>query len=175
MFLHKLLSLPSGSVTRDIFTRKLIMFLNDKSLVTLIYSWFCQPLYKYCLHYILNNMVLPSHCLCSKSEWKATVKRTNRASEYELWDQRLLPDTDFTFYHILQPCISPSVGYNVSNNSSFRNNMCTIARLWCRPDVLENLCEHCNQVFQEKLVHVTRECLNSDTPTPFYKLCCPKL
>ena len=85
MFLHKLLSLTSGSVTRDIFTKKLIMFLNDKNIVTLGFNPdICQLLFKYRLHYIMNTLLLPSHCLCSKGEWKATVKRTHRASEYDL-------------------------------------------------------------------------------------------
>ena len=165
MFLHKILSLPSGSVTRDIFTRKLIMFLNDKSLVTLGFiPDICQLLSKYRLHDIINNMLLPSPRLCSKGEWKTTVKRTVRAREYELWDQRLSSDPDFTFDRILQPRISPAVVYTVSNNSSFRNNMCTIARLWCRPVALENfVCEHCNLVFQDELVHVICECLKTQT------------
>jgi len=75
MFLHKILALPSGSVTGDIFTRKLIMFLNNKSLLTLGFiPDICQLLSKYRLHDIINNMLLPSHRLCSKGEWKATVK-----------------------------------------------------------------------------------------------------
>ena len=34
MFLHKLMSLPSGSVSRDIFISKLILFVNDRSRIT---------------------------------------------------------------------------------------------------------------------------------------------
>jgi len=99
--LHKILSLPSGSVTRDIFTRKLIMFLNDKSLVTLgLIPDICPLLSKYRLHAIIK-----CYCLRSKGEWKATVKRTVRAREYELWDQRLSSDLDFTFCRILQPVL----------------------------------------------------------------------
>jgi len=120
MFLHKILFLPSGSVTTDIFTRKLIMFLNDKSLVTIGFiPYICQLLSKYRLHDIINNMLLSSPRLCSKGECKATVKRTVRTREYELWDQRLSSPLDFTFYRILQPCINPAVVYTVSNNSSF--------------------------------------------------------
>ena len=61
MFLHKILALPSG-------------FIPDT----------CQLLSKFCLHDIINSKLLLSPRLCSKGEWKATVKCTVRASEYEL-------------------------------------------------------------------------------------------
>jgi len=42
--------------------------------------------------------------------------------------------------------------------------MRTIVRLWARPVSLENeLCEHCNIIYQEQLVHAVCECLATST------------
>ena len=47
MFLHKLMSLPSGSVSRDIFIKKLILFVNNQSCVTLGFiPVICKMLFK---------------------------------------------------------------------------------------------------------------------------------
>jgi len=47
MFLHKLMSLQSGSVSRGIFIRKLILFVNDRSRITLGFiPDVCQILFK---------------------------------------------------------------------------------------------------------------------------------
>jgi len=34
MFIHKIISLPAGSVSRSIFIRKLVLYINDKTHVT---------------------------------------------------------------------------------------------------------------------------------------------
>ena len=55
MFLHKLMSVPSGSVSRDIFIRKLILFVNDRSRITLGFiPDDCQIWFKYELHDIVT-------------------------------------------------------------------------------------------------------------------------
>jgi len=160
MFLHKLMSLPSGSVSRDIFIRKLILFVSDRSRITLGFiPDVCQILFKYELHEIVNNLLSPQHNIPSKFEWKSSVKNAILRKETYLWDQRMAADRDFTFFRIPQPAIEPAVVYKVSNLSLYRNSMLVIARLWTRPVTLENqLCIKCNKTYQDELVHVTCEC-----------------
>jgi len=166
-FLHKIITLPAGSVSRNIFIRKLILFINDQSLVSLGYiPDICQLLLKYNLQGITNNLLLPEPCIPSKRQWKTLVKNAIDNNESGLWNQRMSTDSDFTFFCILHPCtcIAPSIIYRVCNRSSVRSIMCTIVRLWTRPVSLENeLCAHCNTIYQEQLVHAVCECPATST------------
>ena len=72
-FLHKIITLPAGSVSGDRFIRK--RFINDQSLVTLGYvPVICQLLLKYNLQGIINNLLLLVPCISSKRQWKTLVK-----------------------------------------------------------------------------------------------------
>ena len=63
---------------------------------------------------------------------------------------RLLSHTPSMYsaiYHI--SCLQPIIGHHI----------CTIVSLWARPVSLENeLCVHCNIIYQEQLVHAVCEC-----------------
>ena len=160
VFLHKLLQLPAGSVSRQIFIRKLIIFLNDRSSVKLGFVCdICHILSKYNLHSIINNIMLPNPQIPSKLQWKNIVNRAICERETTLWNHRLAIDDDFMFFRVLQTEITPSVIYRMNYNSSERNTVILIARLWTRQVTLENtLCSHCNDVYQEELVHALCEC-----------------
>jgi len=109
LFLHKLMSLPSGSVSRDIFIKKLILFINDQSCATLGFiPDICKMLFKYDLHDIVNNLLSPLHVIPSKYEWKSRVKSSILRCETELWDQRMAASIDFIFFRILHPTIEPT-------------------------------------------------------------------
>ena len=157
MFLHKFMSLPSGSVSRDIFTRKLILFVNERSRIRLGFiPDVCQILFKYELHVLVNNLLSPQHSIPSKLEWKSRVNSVILRKKTYLWDQRMASDSDFL--RILQLAIEPAVVYKVCNRSLYRNTMLVIARLWTRPVTLENqVCLKCNNTFQDELVHVICE------------------
>jgi len=61
MFLHKLISLPAGSVSRELFIRKHVLFMNKKTFVTLGFVCdICLLLLKYNLHAIINNLLSSS-------------------------------------------------------------------------------------------------------------------
>jgi len=154
------MSLPSGSVSRDIFIRKLILFVNERSSITLGFiPDVCQILFKYELHDIVNNLLSPQHSIPSKLEWKSRVNSGIFRKETYLWDQRMAADSDLTFVRILQPAIEPAIVYKVCNRSLYRNTMLVIARLWTRPVTLENqVCLKCNNTFQDELVQVICEC-----------------
>ena len=114
MFLHKILSLPSDSVTRNVFIRKLILFVNNTSLVcTGFIPDVCNILLKYNLLSIVNNNLVPDSHLPSKKEWKRTVKIAISERESHDRDQRMSLDLDFTFFGILHPCmhVVPSIVY----------------------------------------------------------------
>jgi len=77
MFLHKIISFPAGSVSRNIFIQKLVLYINDKTHVTSG----CIPdirhiLLKYNLHSIINNFLAPECYVPSKYVWKSVVKRS---------------------------------------------------------------------------------------------------
>jgi len=169
MFLHKIISLNylSGSVSRNIFIRKPVLYINDKTHVT---SGFipdiCHMMLKYNLHSIINNFLAPECYVPSTYVWKSVVKRSITSREIQLWDYRTSVDTDFVFFRILHPCIKSSIIYKVCNRTSFRNTMFVISRLWSRPVTLENRTYiNCGEIYQEELVHVICEVLrrqNSD-------------
>jgi len=160
MFLHKILSLASNSVTKNIFIRKLILFINNNTLVSMGFiSDICNILFKYNLLSIVNNILVPDPNIPSKNEWKKTVKIAISERESHDWDQRMSLDRDFTFFRILHPCIAPWIVYQVCNRSFFWNIMCVVARLWVRPVSLDNImCEMCGVIYQEQLVHYLCEC-----------------
>jgi len=134
MFLHKIISLPAGSVSRNIFIRKLVMYINDKTHVT---SGFipviCHILLKYNLHSIINNFLAHECYVQSKYVWKSVDKRSINSREAQPWDYRTSVDTDFVFFGILHPCITTCIIYKVCNRTSLRNTMFVISRIWSRP------------------------------------------
>jgi len=102
MFLHKILSLASNSVTRNIFIRKLILFINNNSLVsTGFIPDICNILCKYNFLSIVNNILVPGPHIPSKNEWKRTVKIAITERESLDWDHRMSLDLNFTFFRIL--------------------------------------------------------------------------
>jgi len=160
MVLHKILSLPAELVSRNIFIRKLVLYINDMTHVT---SGFipdiCHILLKYNLHSIINNFLAPECYVPSKYVWKSVVKRSIISRETQLWDYRTSVDTDFVFFRILHPCITTCIIYKVCNRTSLRNTMFVISRLWSRPVTHENrTCINCGKIYQEELVHVICEC-----------------
>jgi hypothetical protein len=160
LFLHKILSLPSGCLTKELFLRKYFMYLLDRTSVKLGFiPDICTIIEKYKLHFILNNFVHNSGMLPPKIVWKNIVNNVIKIKETELWEYRISCDDDFTFFQILQPFIKPAVVYQVCKKSAFRNIMLTIARLWTRTVYLQNSeCIFCNMIFQEELVHIISEC-----------------
>jgi len=71
MFLHKIISLASNSVTRNIFMRKLILFINNNSLVSMGFiPDICNILCKYNLLSIVNNILVPDPHIPSKMKGK---------------------------------------------------------------------------------------------------------
>jgi len=148
MFLHKIISILAGSVSRNIFIQQLVLYINQKSQVT---SGFipdiCHILLKYNLHIIINNFLAPECYVPSKSVWKSVVKRSVNSRVAQLRDYRTSVDTDFVFFRILQ------------HRTSLRNTMFVISRIWNRPVTLENrTCTKCGEMYQEELVYVTCEC-----------------
>ena len=69
MFLHKIIYLPAGSVSRQLFNRKLILYLNNRTSVTFGFVFdICQVLSKYNLQFIINILMLPVTCVPTKRE-----------------------------------------------------------------------------------------------------------
>jgi len=117
--LERQMSLPSGSVSRDIFIRKLILFVDKRSRITLGFlPAVCHNLFKYKLHDIVNNHVWPKHNNPSKFERKSRVKNAILRKETYLWDQGIAADSDFTFFSL-----------KVCNRSLCRNTAYSLASI----------------------------------------------
>jgi len=136
-------SLPAGSVSRQLFTRKSILYLNNRITVTLGFVCeICQILSKYNFKNSFNNLMLPVPC-APRREWKTIVNRTLNQSETALWNHTLAIDINFLFFRILHPSITLSTVYRVCNRSSEIYIMLIVGRLWTHPVALENqLCGH---------------------------------
>ncbi|WAR16335.1 hypothetical protein MAR_030929 [Mya arenaria] len=71
-----------------------------------------------------------------------------------------MTDSDFAYFRVLQPTITPSVVYKVCNRTDHRNMMHAIAKIWCRKNKWTDLlvCERCHLQISDTIVHVISEC-----------------
>ena len=77
LFLHKILTLSPGAVTKELFLRKYVSYITDRSSVSLGFvPDICDILIKYNLQSLMNNFVNNSQVLPSKPVWKTLVKTT---------------------------------------------------------------------------------------------------
>ncbi len=106
VFLHKIMSLQSTSVSRNIFFRKLFWFLSGSPAVSRGFiPDVCNLLCRYRLTHILQLHVnLPS-----KYVWKHQVQSAVNSQESELWRQRLSTDCNFVRFRKLHTAIVPCI------------------------------------------------------------------
>ncbi|WAR28640.1 hypothetical protein MAR_014344 [Mya arenaria] len=120
--------------------------------------YICNTLCKYDLYSVINNVLVDPTTLPSKYVWKRTVKQL--VYETEMWRYRMMTDSDFVRFRILQPTISPSIVYMTCCRAAHRNFMHEVAKLWCRSCRLDSLtlCQNCNVQTTDKIVHLVCEC-----------------
>ena len=160
MFLYKLLTLRSDTVSQQIFVRKYLMYLDNKTSVKYGYvPDICKILYKYELQYIINYYIENNPAFPSKGKWKNIVNKSIFRSESILWKNRLNADRDFDYFKYLHTDIKPAIVYKISNKLSFRCIEKEIATIWSKPvsdDMYE--CPFCTEVSRNKLVHLVSNC-----------------
>lgn len=164
MFLHKILTLPSRCITKDIFLRKYFLYVSCKSLVTHGFiPDVCNILQKYSLTTIVNTYISEACELPRKHVWKSIVNNAIYLKESDLWNQRMSGDTDFIFFRVLHPVIQPCIVYSVIDESSSRHLSKTVANLWCRAPIIERkYCQLCGNEHCEELIHVLTECKSTE-------------
>ncbi len=156
MFLYKIMSLPGPAISRNIFFRKLYMFMVDSVTVN---SGFvpdiCKLLTKYRLEYILQSYNhLPPKCA-----WKRDVDVAVTAYEHSLWRQRLDSDADFSRFRRLHTAILPSIVWCFPRDNTDLRTADLIAQLWTRvPDRHESVCRVCNGLTEDMIRHCISEC-----------------
>ena len=164
LFLHKVLSLPSNCLTKEIFIRKYYLYVSSKSAVS--YGFIpdvCKLLQKYNLTEVLNHSIMDIEKLPNSCIWKNIVKNCIVLHESEQWDQRLSMHNDFMFFRVLQTNIEPCLVYKMYEQSCHRRNMSTMAQLWCRPPAIQiETCSNCEQSYFEPLIHILTECSVTD-------------
>lgn len=161
VFLHKILSLDCKSTCRNIFIRRYLSFISCNTSIK--YGFIpdiCNTLCKYDLHSVINNVLVDPTTLPSKYVWKRTVKQLVYRYETEMWRYRIMTDSDFARFRILQPTISPSIVYRTCCRAAQRNIMHEVAKQWCRSCRLDSLtlCQICNVQTTDKIVHLVSEC-----------------
>ena len=105
MFIYKILSLQSHTVTKNIFLRRYFSYITlPNNGVKGFVPDICRLLIKYNLEGLLNNYI-SSQRLPSKYEWKKTVKMKVNQIEQTLWRNRI-NDSDFSRFKVLQTSIT---------------------------------------------------------------------
>ncbi len=151
------MSLQSTSVSRNIFFRKLFLFLSGSPAVSRGFiPDVCNLLCRYRLTHILQLHVnLPS-----KYVWKHQVQSAVNAQESELWRQRLRTDCDFVRFRKLHTAIVPCIVWKFPNTRTELKLADFIGQLWtCIPDSQHSVCRLCNGVTEDILCHAVAECI----------------
>lgn len=164
MFLYKLLSLPTDSISQLIFLRKLFLYMSDNDLVTRGFiPEICKILYDYNLHFILKSCSDAS-LLPSKYTWKHLVRTAVLSKQTELWRSRLEADDDFMRFRKLHTSISPAIVWGVATCHNELKLCDFVARLWTIiPSKNQRICVACKQVYYEPVQHVVADCVCNKT------------
>ena len=163
MFIYKILSLPSHTVSKNIFLRRYFTYIshsnnNARGFIPDI----CKLLLKYNLEYIINTFIL-SQKLPTKYEWKKVVKIKVSQLEHSLWQERL-GENDFTRFKGLQTGIFPAVIWSKTTDRHDLSKRRQVAQLWVKvPNTLVSVCPLCEQVLRDKLRHGLAECPSTET------------
>ncbi len=156
VFLHKIMSLPSSAISRNIFYRKLFLYLSGSPTVnTGFIPDICHLLSRYKLTHILQlHDNLPS-----KYMWKKQVQTSVDAREGILWRQRIESDSEFNRFKCLHISITPCIVWKSSRTSVQLKLADFIAQLWvCLPDREHSICRLCNGITEDVLCHAIAEC-----------------
>ena len=91
--------------------------------------------------------------------WKRTIKQLVYSHDAEKWNTRVMTDSDFAYFRVLQPTISPSIVYKICNRTVHRHIMHDIAKTWCRNYKDDScICQHCDVRVSDMTVHVVSTC-----------------
>lgn len=160
MFLHKLLTLDAGSLSRNILIRRYLMYVSKERVE--MYGFIpdmCKILCKYRLHTFINDALVNPASIPSKAQWKAKVNALVTSAANEQWTNRVVTDDDFCIFRAIHPTNCEAIVYKVCDTSEYSHTMHTVAKIWCRSSVLQTEnCQHCKVQTVDKLIHIMAEC-----------------
>ncbi len=156
MFLYKLMSLPSSAVSRNIFFRKLHMYLSDDMPISKGFiPDICDLLEIYGLEHILSAY----NDLPSKYSWKREVNTAVADREDMLWRQILARAGSFSRFRNIHQSITPAVVWRFPKDPTDLRLADCIAQLWtCVPDSELTICRLCDGLIEDTLRHIVCEC-----------------
>ena len=154
LFLHKRLSLDINSTTGNIFVRRYMQFVTDRTVKFGFIPDVCNILWKYGLHCSVNNALISHSSLPSQYCWKKLVKNLILTNEHDMCHESFVTDEDFCLLRTLQPSTSPCIAYDIFDNK-LKYVTLNIAKLWiyaprnpeetyprCTGTVVSNLSAH---------------------------------
>ena len=160
MFLYKLLTLDSKTISRNIFLRRFYSYLSTPNVVMFGFiPDICALLYRYGLLSFIKDVLTNPALLSTKCTWKRNIKGLVYSTAENEWIMRLWDCDDFECFRKLQIKVQPSMVYKVCKYSASRKTMHTIARVWCRKgkDGPKD-CTMCSQTCLDTLIHAVSDC-----------------
>jgi len=160
MFLHKILSLSHEHITKSIFIRRYMKFLQNPSSITKSFiSDIVKLLSRYHLQYLINNYIA-YNTVPSKYEWKRIIQTSVQNKEHNEWKLRLDTDRDFERFKRVHLGIEPAVLWRFPQHRRDLQLAHTISELWvARPDNEMFVCAHCEQIVTDRFRHIISDCL----------------
>jgi len=161
IFLHKILSFDSANVSRNIFIRRYYAYVSGNSHVR--YGFvpdICNILINYQLQDFVNQCLTNPNSIPNKTSWKTKVKRNVYSKAEGEWQRRVQRSNDFECFKILHPVVKPAIVYDICKNSSSRQTMQLITKLWCRPKAkTDSVCDRCSTGCSDVTVHKLSVCI----------------
>ena len=159
-FVHKISTLNTNSITRQIFTRRLLTYIKDPTTM----KGFIPDMYQITEKYLMTDIL---YCFTENAEtlskyaWKRRVRHEIAEREQRLWEQRINSDFDFTLFRRIHTSISPAVVWSFLKREKNNSLSIVISTIWVQKAVRSNaVCKFCKNVYVNKYVHILSECLN---------------
>ena len=158
LFLHKLCTLLSKSLTKQIFLYKLFFHSDDSNNPCTGYiPDILTLLKKYNLNYVIETYIQDTH-FPSKLSWKIMVNKAVADVENRLLHERLNLCNDFKRFRTQHERYESALVYTIFSSGHQPTLMIRIARLWTmKPNILRK-CPHCENENRDILKHIILEC-----------------
>ena len=158
-FVHKISTLPQSSITRQIFTRRILCHIRGlypmKGFIPDIYTILGRYHMADILNVFMDNSESPPKC-----DWKRRLCSTIINREQNLWIQRIHKDIDFTLFRKIHTSVSPAVVWSFSTLSQDQKLSRFVSKIWVEKSVrVRSVCKLCENEYESKYVHILSECM----------------
>lgn len=160
MFLHKILTSPTETLSQTIFIRRLLLFRANPTVVR--YGFvpdILAVLMKYGLTDIITNFLENPLNVPGKYAWKVLVRGAVINKETDLWSARLHSDDTFCRFRSLHSEIKPAIVWTLPQNFHELKVCDTVARLWTEvPSPTLSICPNCELMVGDYVIHIIADC-----------------